>query len=72
MSSPSARPTPLPERAGSTMKLAEAMCEPLPAWLGFILALPRTVPSSSTATAVRPGGGSIQRARASGSVRSSG
>ena len=73
----SARPTPRPWWAGSTMKLAVATCEPRPGRLGPILAEPSTVPSgpsvpSATATTVRPGGGSIHHGRAVSSVRSSG
>lgn len=68
MSSPSARPAPRPECAGSTMKLADATCEPGPLRLAYILAEPTTVPSDRTATAVRPGADAIQLRRACASV----
>src|SRR4051794_38412157 len=71
-SSPGARPRPRRARPGSTMKLAVATCPPLPARLGPIFALPTTVPSSSTATVVRPGGVSIHSARPSASSSSHG
>ncbi|GAB3819058.1 hypothetical protein GCM10027605_72670 [Micromonospora zhanjiangensis] len=61
---------PRPARSGSTMKLALPTCAPGPIWLGFILADPTTVPSSSTATRVRAGGASIQISRARSSVMS--
>ena len=49
------------------MKLAEAMWEPRPGRFGYMFALPMTVPSSSTATTVRPGGPTIHIAPASDS-----
>jgi hypothetical protein len=52
------------------MKLALDTCAPLPPKFGFIFAVPITVPSSSVATTVRPGGSSIQMARAWSAVRS--
>ena len=52
------------------MKLAVAMCEPGPIWLGPMFALPTTVPSPSTATTVWPGGSFIQIARARSSPMS--
>ena len=58
--------------AGSTMKLAVAMCAPRPGRFGPILAEPRIRPASSTATTTWPGGGSIQRSCAEASSRSSG
>jgi hypothetical protein len=55
------------------MKLALAMCEAPPMWLGFIFAVPRTAPvSSSTATTVRDGALSIHIERACSSPRSRG
>jgi hypothetical protein len=38
------------------MKLALEICAAPPPWLRTLLAVPRTVPSASTATKVRPGG----------------
>src|ERR1700733_11701176 len=65
--SPSARPVPRPERRGSTMKLADATCEPGPGRLAYMLAVPSTVPSESVATTVRPGGSIIHMLRPSAS-----
>ncbi len=71
MSWQSSRPTPLPRAAESTMKLALATCDPGPGRFGYMLALPRTVPSSSTATVVRlSGDGDIHNERACSNVRS--
>jgi hypothetical protein len=54
------------------MKLAPATWEAGPMWLGPELAEPSTVPSSSTATTVRPGGVRIHIDRACSSVTSRG
>ena len=49
------------------MKLAVAMCDPGPALLGPILAVPSTRPAS-VATTVRPGGRSTQASLACSAV----
>ena len=61
---------PRPPYAGSTMKLAFATWAPGPAWLGWVLAVPTTVPATD-ATTVRPGDGN-QAARAACSLMSRG
>lgn len=45
------------------MKLAVATCDPGPGRFGPIFAVPRTAPSWSTATEVRPGGRSTHTSR---------
>src|SRR5438132_1158875 len=67
-----ARPTPWRCRAGWTTKPAFATCDPGPAWLGWVLALPTIVPSSSTATTVRPGGSRIQEQQIDARIRAAG
>ena len=67
----SARPTPRPCAAGSTMNDAVPTWSPRPGRLGPILALPRIRPSSSSTT-VSPGGCSIHQPRPVSTVRSSG
>ena len=49
------------------MNPALATCAAGPPWFGPISAVPSTVPSSATATSVRPGGGFIHRLRADAS-----
>src|SRR6516165_6553680 len=68
--SPSARPTPRPARRGSTMKLALATWAAGPPWFGPHSAVPRTVPSPSTATTVNPRDPPCQRNQPSRASRS--